>query len=104
MLDRYGIPYLYEHPLAVVDQGKTRIWYPDFHLCGQGILLEYRGRPDDRAYATGMVGKRAVCEANGLTALMFTPDVFEGDWPTQILDQVEGVLAQRLAAFRVARS
>jgi hypothetical protein len=27
-LNRYGIRYLYEHPLAVVDEGKTKIWHP----------------------------------------------------------------------------
>ena len=31
-LTRYHIPYFYEHPLAVLDEGKTRVWYPDFQL------------------------------------------------------------------------
>ncbi len=64
MLDRYGIPYLYEHPLAIVDdQGKTGIWHPDFQLRGYGILLEYCGRLHDSAYTDGMARKRDVYEA-----------------------------------------
>jgi len=31
-LERNGIAYQYEYPLAVIDQGKTRIYYPDFRL------------------------------------------------------------------------
>jgi len=31
-LDRNKLTYRYEHPLAVLDKGKTRIWYPDFLL------------------------------------------------------------------------
>ena len=100
MLNRYEIPYLYEHPVAVVDQDKTRIWYPDFQLCGYGIILEYCGRPDDPAYAEGMAKKRAVYAANGLTALMFTPDLFRGNWPATVLDEIEKVQTDRLAAVR----
>ena len=104
MLDRYGIPHLYEHPVAVVDDGKTRIWYPDFQLGGYGILVEYCGKPDDPAYSEGMTRKQAVYAANGLTALMFTPDLFQGDWPTRMLDQIEGVLSDRLGSFRECRN
>jgi len=34
LLDRYGTSYQYEYPVAVVDRGKTRIWYPDFACLG----------------------------------------------------------------------
>ena len=103
MLHRYGIPYLYEHPVAVLDSGKTRIWYPDFQLRGQGILIEYCGRPHDPEYAEGMARKRAVYSTNGLTALMFTPDIFKGDWPAKILGRIEEVLTDRLETVRGAR-
>lgn len=103
-LNHYGILYLYEHPLAVVDEGRTRIWYPDFQLCGYGMLIEYCGRLDDAAYAAGMAKKEAVYRANGLTTLMLTRDDLRGDWPTRILGQIEGALSDRLAAFRAARS
>ena len=99
-LNRYRIPYLYEHPLAVVDQGKTKIWYPDFQLSGYGMLIEYCGRPDDPHYADGMAKKQRVYPANGLTALMVTPDIFRGDWPTRLLGQIQDVLKHRLESFQ----
>jgi len=32
LFDQLGLPVRYEHPLAVVDQGKTRIYYPHVKL------------------------------------------------------------------------
>ena len=39
-LDRNSILYNYEQPLAVVDQGKTRVWYPDFQLPEYSMIIE----------------------------------------------------------------
>ncbi len=103
-LERFRIPYLYEHPLAVIDRGKTRIWYPDFQLRGYGVLIEYCGRDGDADYTAGMARKQAVYEDNGLTALMLTPDDLRGNWPGRILGRIEGVLADRVRAFQGARS
>jgi len=100
LLDRSGISYLYEHPLAVVDRGKVRIWYPDFQLVGYGILIEYCGRTGDPAYTAGVVRKQAVYKANGLTGIMLTPESLRGDWPGQILGEIEEVLTERLYRFR----
>jgi hypothetical protein len=99
MLTRYRIPFLYEHPVAVIDRGMTRVWYPDYQLCGYGMLIEYCGRPEDPAYAAGMAKKEAVYRANGLTALMLTPEDLRGDWPDRILGRIEGVLT---VSFREA--
>jgi hypothetical protein len=103
MFERYGIPFTYEQPVAVVDGEKTKIWYPDFHLRGQGVFLEYCGREHDPAYAEGVARKQCVYAANGVTALFVTPAEFRGDWPTRILDRVEEMLVERLASFRAAR-
>ncbi len=32
-----------EMPLAIVDRGKTKIWYPDFRLPEYGMIIEYFG-------------------------------------------------------------
>jgi hypothetical protein len=103
MFERYGVPFTYEQPASVFDGERTRIWYPDFFLRGQGIFLEYRGREHDPVYDEGIARKEAVYAANGLTILTVTPNVFRGNWPTRILDQIEEILADRLALFRVAR-
>lgn len=100
MLDRHGIHYFHEHPLAVIDRGKTRIWYPDFQLPDYGVVLEYFGRVGDPAYAASVAHKREVYKENGLSALMYTPDIFRGDWPGIILGDIAQVLTDRLRAFR----
>ena len=48
--------------------------------------------------------KDTVYQANGLTALMFTPDLFQGNWPNRLLGQIEEVLGDRLRTFRDRRS
>ena len=42
-LEKNKIAHQYEHPLAVVDHGKTKIWYPDFSLPHYGMIIEYFG-------------------------------------------------------------
>lgn len=102
-LDRHGVPFLYEHPLAVVDHGLTRLWYPDFQLRNQGILIEYFGRTDDPDYAAGMGRKQAVYEANGLAAIPVTRDQLRGDWPGRLLGRIDRVLTERLVEWQSTR-
>lgn len=103
LFDRVGVKYLYEHPLAVVDDGKVRLWYPDFQLPGYGILIEYCGVKGNSDYDAGMRKKQAVYERNGLIALILTHDDFAGNWPERILGRIEKILAERLAEFRQRR-
>ena len=103
MLDCHGIRYFHEHPLAVIDRGRPRIWYPDFVLPGYGIIIEYFGRVHDASYAQGMIRKQAVYQENGVSALTYTPDIFRGNWPDRILGDIEDVLAGRMKMFRETR-
>lgn len=102
LCDRAQIPYFYEHPLAVVDDGKVRVWYPDFQLPSYGVIIEYFGRRDDPDYANGMRKKQAVYRANNLDVLLLTRDSLRGDWPGHILGQVEDILTERLDRFRMS--
>ena len=103
LLERSGIAYRYEPPVAVVDAGKVRIWYPDFQLPQYGLLIEYCGRCGDPAYASGIRKKEAVYRANGLATLFLTPESFRGDWPSRTLEQIEAILVERLTSFRTVR-
>ncbi len=97
------IPYFYEHPLAVLDEGKTRVWYPDFQLPGYGVLIEYCGVVGDEHYDRGTRKKEQVYQANGLDCLFWTPPDFKGDWPERLRTGIEQVLADRLTRFRETR-
>lgn len=103
MLERHGLPFEYEQPVAVLDDGKPRIWYPDFHLRDQGILFEYCGLTGDADYSNGVQHKQAVYAANGLTALLITPEIFRGCWPDLILGYLESIAAERLDTLCSAR-
>ena len=98
-----GVPYFYESPLAVVDYGKTRLWYPDFRLAEQGVLVEYCGMIGQPDYAAGVEKKKAVYGKNGYPALMLTPDYFHGNWPKKLSDEIELTLKERLEGFRKRR-
>ncbi len=46
-----GLKYHYEYPLMVIDDdGKMRIWYPDFWIPELSIVIEYFGMMEDEQY------------------------------------------------------
>lgn len=74
MLDRYGIPFFYEHPTLIYDRGRHKIWHPDFLLPEQnGLIVEYAGMMDVADYAAGIRHKREVYRANGMAAMFLYP-------------------------------
>ena len=99
LLDRSNIAYRYEHPTAVVDRGKTRIWYPDFYLPEYGMIVEYFGVNGNEVYDDQARHKMEVYSANGLEGLFLTEAAFQGDWPTQIIGQIEETLKNRVERF-----
>ena len=99
LFDRSNIAYRYEHPTAVVDRGKTRIWYPDFYLPEYGMIVEYFGVNGSKAYDDQTKHKMEVYDANGLDGLFLTEEAFKGDWPPRIIGQIECVLRDRLDRF-----
>ena len=99
ILDREEIAYRYEHPLAVVDQGKTRIWYPDFYLPEYGVILEYFGINGDAGYDRRTEHKMKVYETTGVEGVFLNEDSLSRHGPTGITRQIEDVLQQRLRRF-----
>ena len=99
LLDREGITYKYEHPIAIVDRGKTKIWYADFYLPGYGLIIEYFGVNGDSGYDERTKHKTHVYRDNGIEGLFLTEKSFKGDWPTRIISQVEDILKRRIQRF-----
>lgn len=99
LFDRNKVKYKYEHPVAVVDQGKTKIWYPDFYLPEYGMIVEYFGMAGDPSYDEQSRHKKKVYGYNGLEGLFLTRESLEGDWPDRIMGQIESVLQDRLDRF-----
>lgn len=99
VLDQEGIAYRYEHPLAVVDQGQVRIWYPDFYLPEYGMILEYFGVHGDVGYDRRTEHKMRVYETTGVEGVFLNEDMLRRYGPAGITRQIEGVLQQRLRRF-----
>ena len=98
-LGRNNIAYQYERPAAVVDSGKVRIWYPDFHLPEYGMIIEYFGVNGKKDYDEQAKHKMRVYKQNGIEGLFLTEASFRGDWPGYITGQIEGILKNRLDRF-----
>jgi len=90
LLDRYGIPFLYEQPTMIYDRGRHRIWHPDFTLpTYNGLIVECSGMMDIPDYAAGIRHKRRAYEANGISALFVYPeDLRERDWPKRLVKSI----------------
>ncbi len=99
LLDREWIAFRYEHPLAVIDCNKTKIWYPDFSLSDYGMIIEYFGMNDDPGYHKRAEHKMQVYRANGIEGVFLNEESFRGDWPARILGKIEGILQGRLDRF-----
>lgn len=99
LLERERIHYLYEYPTAVLDQGKTKIWYPDFTLPEYGMIIEYFGVNGKIDYDRQAMHKMQVYQDNGIEGLFLTSECFKGDWPEKIIGQIEAILQGRLERF-----
>ena len=99
LFDREGFSYNYEQAMAVVDRGKTKIWYPDFWLRDFGMIIEYFGINGKRSYDEQARHKMDVYKQNGIEGLFLTEASFKGDWPGRIVGQIEDVLKGRLQRF-----
>ena len=101
LLDAYGLPFIYEKPTAVVDDGKTKIWYPDFTL-EYGILIEYFGVNGSESYRVRTRHKLDVYEKNQITVLPVYPhDLSSPRWETDILNRIDRTLERRLNDYRI---
>jgi len=103
LLDREGIAFRYEHPLAVIDRERTRIWYPDFTLPEYGMIIEYFGMNDDPGYRKRAEHKMQVYRETGIKGVFLTEESFRGDWPARVVGQIEGILRERMDKFYKSR-
>jgi hypothetical protein len=99
LLERYGISYRYEYPVAVEDRGKVRIWYPDFLLPEYGIVVECVGVNGDKDYSAQLGHKQRVYADLGIPVVFVRPEAFRGYWPRKVMKTIENILHERLVLF-----
>jgi len=99
LLDRNGITFQYEYPLAVVDREKVRIYYPDFRLPEYGMIIEYFGINGDSGYDECTKHKIKIYKQAGIEGLFLNRDSLRGDWPAKIMAQIEVILKGKIDRF-----
>lgn len=69
-LHEMDIEFEYEFPIAVVDQGKVKVWYPDFYLKEYQIVIEYFGMYNhNESYRESTEHKKTVFKDCGIQFL-----------------------------------
>ena len=99
MLTRYGVRYVYEHPVAVLDRGRVRVWYPDLWLPDYGIVIEYAGSRADKDYVEGIEHKKAVYEVAGFPAIFLDAGSLSGGWPRKVIERIGDIVKERARKF-----
>ena len=88
MFRRHGIRYRYEYPVALIERGKVRVWYPDFWLPAYGVAVDYAGLMDKAEYARGMAYRHLVYVENDVAHVYVSPADMTGYWPKRILEAI----------------
>ena len=99
LLAERRIPFIYEKPTAVIDNGLTKIWYPDFSLqCG--LLLEYFGVSGNKDYTAQSRHKLRIYQDNQFDAIpIYPPDIIPG-WQDNLVERIGFTLKSRLKQIR----
>jgi hypothetical protein len=99
-LHRRRINFTYERPVAVVYQGKTKLFYPDFFLDDYHILIEYLGMNGNPQKAKLNNYKRRAYTENGYDVIEIYPRDFGGDWERIIERGIHDTLEQRMRDYK----
>jgi hypothetical protein len=98
------LDFTYERPVVLVDDGKTKIWHPDFYLNQYHIIIEYLGMNGNAQNARLNNYKRHVYTENRYDLIEIYPEDFKGNWQdkitTAIYDTLEGRLVDYISKFR----
>jgi len=100
-LTRAGVQFEYEKPLLIPNRDRLRLWYPDFSLPKESVLIEYFGLEGDPDYDKGIVKKLSAYRENHLDVIDIYPnDLHEANWGANLLNRVDRILEYRLKDFR----
>jgi len=93
-LDAYGLPFEYECPIAVHDQGRNRQAIPDFYIPSLDCYIEYYGRAGNAAYDARTKTKQRAYAQSKIDVISIYPwNLCESSWPHTLTN----ALAQRQA-------
>ena len=96
MLDQYGIPFFYREPMLICENGRRKIWRPDFTLpTYNNMVIEYN--PND-GHTAGAKSKSNVYRQNSITALFLDQSYLaRPDWQQRLYEQLDKIYRHPLA-------
>ena len=86
----------YEYPLAIIDRGQVRIWYPDFKLPEYGMIIEYFGMNGNSQYNDQMAHKMKVYKEAGIDGIYLVESSMQGPWQEMVTERIEQVQEGKL--------
>ena len=95
-----GIDFKYEYPLAVIDRGQVRIWYPDFRLPEYNTIVEYFGMNGSASYNQQAAHKMQVYQQAGINGIYMVESSFSDGWQERLLGRIEQSLEGNLRKIR----
>ena len=87
-LGQYGIPFVYDQPVTLRYQDRTRAFRPDFYLPEFNLYIEYYGRVGNQNYDLRTIDKQTAYAANNLNVIPLYPWDLIQDWPNYLLDRL----------------
>ena len=87
LFEKYKIPFIYEKPTAVIDSGKTKIWFPDFTL-PYGIVIEYFGVGKNKDYENRTHHKLKIYKENQIPVISLYPKDITRYWKLALLSKI----------------
>ena len=96
-LDSYHIPYRYQPPVLVNDNGYQRLWYPDFGLQTYSIYIEYFGIQNDPEYDARTAHKLQAYQNSNLDVISVYPTHLQNNYKKYILEEIHQIMEYRLS-------
>ena len=98
-LQKRKINFSYERPVAVLVNGKVKLWHPDFFLDDYHVLIEYLGMNGNQQSAKINDYKRGVYHANRFDVIEIYPSDFRDDWQPKIDCRIRNTLGRRVRDY-----
>ena len=87
-LHTYGIPFVYEQPISLWDNGKKVTLKPDFYLPNLGIFIEYYGRVTNPDYDQRASKKQTLYQNAGHPVVPIYPWNLCENWPDYLFKEL----------------
>lgn len=104
ILDECNIKYVYEYPLLIQesrgDKEYQRIWYPDFWLSEFGIVIEYFGMNNHKAYNEGMEHKKKTYKKLNIDLIPVYLETTKKDLKSYLLKSIMRIINSKSKIFK----